>query len=185
MFETLHRKLISFDFLLFLGDIVKTWRVFILRIVIGLVSVTAASAEEEHEVNSGTEVNFASDGKDHIVSPWTENFSDIEISNSSLRSTQYITHEQTKNHYMSARSGVDAGSGFELERYDSLTLTIYTPSGSSLGTYYDNSDGSVNGKDTSQYLPSQGYIEQGTWTFKVYGESVNGTQRYTFNVYQH
>ncbi|AKB79337.1 hypothetical protein MSHOH_2854 [Methanosarcina horonobensis HB-1 = JCM 15518] len=33
--------------------------------------------------------------------------------------------------------------------------------------------------------PSQGYVEQGSWKFKAYGESVSGTEEYTFNVYQH
>jgi len=28
-------------------------------------------------------------------------------------------------------------------------------------------------------------VEQGTWRFKVYGESVSGTEDYTINVYQH
>ena len=68
---------------------------------------------------------------------------------------------------------------------DSLTLSIYTPSGSNLGTYRDNYDESVNGMIRLNIDPSQGYVQQGTWSFKVYGESVSGTQSYTFNVYQH
>ncbi|HII00406.1 TPA: hypothetical protein HA351_01715, partial [Methanosarcinaceae archaeon] len=68
---------------------------------------------------------------------------------------------------------------------DSLTLSISTPSGSNLGTYHDNSDGTVNGRIHLSIDPAQGYVEQGTWKFKVYGESVSGTEEYTFNVYQH
>ncbi len=68
---------------------------------------------------------------------------------------------------------------------DSLTLTIYTPSGSKLGTYRDSSDGSTNGRIHLNIDPSQGYVQQGTWKFNVYGESVSGTEDYTFNVYQH
>nr|WP_255680649.1 hypothetical protein [Methanosarcina sp. DH2] len=68
---------------------------------------------------------------------------------------------------------------------DSLTLSIYTPSGSKIGTYRDNSDGSINGRIRLNIYPSQGYMEQGVWKFKIYGESVSGTEDYSFNVYQH
>ncbi|WP_269851301.1 hypothetical protein [Methanosarcina horonobensis] len=44
---------------------------------------------------------------------------------------------------------------------------------------------SINGQDLSQYKPFSGYVEQGSWKFKAYGESVSGTEEYTFNVYQH
>ncbi|MFY1110657.1 MAG: hypothetical protein AB3K77_03100 [Methanosarcinaceae archaeon] len=33
--------------------------------------------------------------------------------------------------------------------------------------------------------PAQGYVDHGTWKFKVCGESVSGTEDYTFKVYQH
>jgi len=68
---------------------------------------------------------------------------------------------------------------------DSLTLSAYTPSGSKLGTYRDNSDGSVNGRTHINIDHSHGYVQQGTWKFKIYGESISGTEDYTFNVYQH
>lgn len=68
---------------------------------------------------------------------------------------------------------------------DSLTLSAYTSSGSKLGTYRDNSDGSVNGRIHINIDPSQGYVQQGTWKFKVYGESISGTEDYTFSVAMH
>jgi len=45
---------------------------------------------------------------------------------------------------------------------DSLTLSVYTPSGSKLGTYHDSSDGSTNGRIRININPSQGYVQQGT-----------------------
>ena len=65
---------------------------------------------------------------------------------------------------------------------DSLTLSIFTPSGSNLGTYHDSFG---NGMIHININPSQGFVEEGTWKFKVYGESVSGVEDYTFNVYQH
>ncbi|MDI9395252.1 MAG: hypothetical protein QM426_07475 [Euryarchaeota archaeon] len=68
---------------------------------------------------------------------------------------------------------------------DSLTLSVYTPSGNKIGTYRDSSDGSTNGRIHLIIDPSQGYVQQGTWKFKVYGESVSGTEDYTFSFAMH
>ncbi|WP_235270740.1 hypothetical protein [Methanosarcina mazei] len=155
--------------------------------IMGLIFIPAVSAEEEYTVNSDTEDTFTSAGKDYIISPWVENSSDAENPIFSVLSTQYITQGQTKTHYVSVGSGinyleVDLNWG---DTSDSLTLRISTPSGSNLGPYRDNSDGSVNGRIHFSIDPSQGYVEQGSWEFKVYGESVSGTEDYTFNLYQH
>lgn len=174
-------------FNLFLGSNMKRWKILIICIIMGLIFIPAVSAEEEYTVNSDTEDTFTSAGKDYIISPWVENSSDAENPIFSVLSTQYITQGQTKTHYVSVGSGinyleVDLNWG---DTSDSLTLRISTPSGSNLGPYRDNSDGSVNGRIHFSIDPSQGYVEQGSWEFKVYGESVSGTEDYTFNLYQH
>lgn len=168
-----------------MGDSMNKWKVLILCIVAGLLVIPAASAEEEYRINSYTDDTLASAGTDYVVSPSTE--ADTEDSNISPLSTQYISQGQTKTHYVSVGSGinyleVDLNWG---DTSDSLTLSVSTPSGSNVGTYRDNSDGSVNGRIHINIDPSQGYVAQGTWKFKVYGESVSGTEDYTFNVYQH
>lgn len=168
-----------------MGDSMNKWKVLILCIVAGLLVIPAASAEEEYRINSYTDDTLASAGTDYVVSPGTE--ADTEDSNISPLSTQYISQGQTKTHYVSVGSGinyleVDLNWG---DTSDSLTLSVSTPSGSNVGTYRDNSDGSVNGRIHINIDPSQGYVAQGTWKFKVYGESVSGTEDYTFNVYQH
>lgn len=175
-------KLICLDFLGFLGDTMKAWKICVLCIIIGLMAVPAVSAEEEHAENSDTEDSPASAGIEYIVSPWVKNSPGTETI-SSLRSTQYITQGQTITHNVNVGSGVnylevDLDWG---DTSDSLTLSIYTPSGSKIGTFHDNDDARIR----FNIYPPQGYIEQGTWKFKVYGESVSGTEDYTFSVALH
>jgi hypothetical protein len=167
-----------------MGDSMNIWKVLTLCMVAGLLFVPLALADEEHGVNAAIKDNLVSaknDKIDYIVSPSTDD------SGLSAKSTQYITQGKTIVHYVSVGSGVnylevDLNWG---DTSDSLTLSIYTPSGSKIGTYSDSSDGSVNGRIHLNIYPSQGYIEQGTWKFKVYGATVSGTEDYTFNVYGH
>jgi len=61
----------------------------------------------------------------------------------------------------------------------SLRLGIIRPDGSLYGYYYDCDDGVIpNGRfRLTINNPASGF-----WTFTVYGESVTGTQPYSFNV---
>lgn len=156
----------------------------------GILIIPVALAEEEHTVNSANKDNLLSDENnkiEYIVSPASEDSSDTE-NPVSIKSTKSITQGQTINHYVSVGSGVnylevDLNWG---DTGDSLTLKIYNPSGTQVGgTYRDSSDGSVNGRIHLNITPSSGYVQQGSWRFKVYGESVSGSESYTFNVYQH
>jgi hypothetical protein len=165
----------------------KIWKMLILCFIVGLIVTPAVSAEKVDPENSKDRISLDSTGEDYIVSSWIENPFDIENSISSLRSTQSITQGQTRTHNLNVGSGVnylevDLNWG---DTSDSLTLSVYTPSGSKVGTYRDNSDGSVNGRIHFSIDPSQGYVQQGTWKFNVYGESVSGTQSYTFGVALH
>ena len=151
------------------------------------MTIPAVSAEKGDSENANTKVILDSTGENYIVSPWIENPFETENPLLSILLTQSISQGQTITNNVNVGSGVnylevDLNWG---DTSDSLTLSVYTPSGSKLGTYRDNSDGSVNGRIRLNINPSQGYVQQGTWKFKVYGESVSGTQSYTFNVYQH
>ena len=64
---------------------------------------------------------------------------------------------------------------------DSLTLTAIAPDGS-LGPYHDADDGVTDGRIFLTFSRAGG-IAAGTWTFKVYGEYVLGTQSYNFVAY--
>ena len=68
---------------------------------------------------------------------------------------------------------------------DSLALTIYTPSGSTIGTFRDSSDGMTDGKIHIDIDPDGNYVDQETWTLDVYGEKVSSERSYTLNLYQH
>lgn len=82
--------------------------------------------------------------------------------------------------------GKNVGSGLTLlavdlnwgDSTDSLRLKIYTPSGSVLGSYYDNADGAVDGRIRLNIQNSNG-IETGTWKYEVYGYRVTGKEDYT------
>ncbi|MDD4498274.1 MAG: hypothetical protein PHV51_09035, partial [Methanosarcinaceae archaeon] len=125
----------------------KIWEVFLLCMVTSLLVGPAVSAGEEYIVSPSPEASSVSSEKEYIISPYPEDFSDVEVSAFALLSTHYITQGQTINHYVSVGSGVNS---LEVDLNwgdtgDSLTLTVYTPSGSKLGTYRDNYDG-VNGR---------------------------------------
>ena len=160
---------------------------FVLCIIVSLIALPMVSAKEEYAVNSSTESTFVPTEKSYIVSPWVENSSHAENSVLSMLSTRYISQGQTITHYVSVSSEVgnlevDLNWG---DTSDSLRLRVYTPSGNNLGTYRDSFDGSVNGRIHFSIDPSNGYMEEGIWKFKVYGESVSGTEDYSFTVYQH
>jgi len=74
---------------------------------------------------------------------------------------------------------VDANWG---DTSDSLALTIIAPD-QNLGTFYDSSDGSVDGRILLRVSNPGGYLTMGTWKFGVYGVSVNGVEDYTFIAY--
>ena len=139
-------------------------------------------------VNSNKEVNSTSIDKKYVVEPWTDNTRSTCVNNLiPTKSINFITKGQTIVHSVNVGSGanyleVDLNWG---DKNDALKLSSYTPSASNLGTYRDNSDGSVNGRIHISISPSSGYMQQGTWQFKVYGEKVSGKEDYTFNVYQH
>ncbi len=63
---------------------------------------------------------------------------------------------------------------------DSLTLTISAPD-ATLGPYNDASDGILNGR-IYLFISKPGGLAPGTWSFRVYGERVNGIQGYSFIV---
>lgn len=110
-----------------------------------------------------------------------------EIPPVSIQTYDSITQGQSKTYYTNVGTGVN---WFEVDlnwgnQANSPSLTIYKPSGSSIGTYYDIDDGVIDGRIHIDIVPSQGYVESGEWKYKVYGVSVVGTEDYNFNVAQH
>lgn|GEM_PF-1326777 len=102
---------------------------------------------------------------------------------------QVITQGNKKYYKVSVGHGVtlldiDLNWGNKNSR---LSVTVYTPTGGSSGTYYDTSDGLRNGRIVLRIKPKSGkkYLQEGSWKFKVYGESVRGTEDYTFKADAH
>ncbi|MCK4269235.1 MAG: hypothetical protein KAW93_02020 [Methanogenium sp.] len=60
---------------------------------------------------------------------------------------------------------------------DSLRLKIYSPDGNTFGYYYDNSDGSTDGR-IQLNINNQNGIAEGTWWYEVYGYRVTGEEDY-------
>lgn len=175
-----------------------------LCIAIGLIFVPAVSAKGGSATNQGTEVTLIATKEDYIVTAWTADTAGIRDSistgslstanplstadpGSTLLSTAYITQGKTGYYNAYVGSGVnvlevDLNWG---DKSDSLTLSIYTPSGSRLGTYSDGSDGSLNGRIHINIDPSKGYVAQGNWKLNVYGSKVSGQEDYTLSVAKH
>lgn len=91
----------------------------------------------------------------------------------SPKATYTIIQGQTRSHsiYRSASHIVDLNWG---NPSNSLKLTIRAPSGQTIGTLYDNSDGQTDGRIRMSVSAASGM-----WEYKVIGDIVTGTQSYT------
>ncbi|MDD1703486.1 MAG: peptidase domain-containing protein [Methanoregula sp.] len=94
-----------------------------------------------------------------------------------------ITQGETDWYSVSVLSGTSSITADLTWGYvpDSLSLTVIAPDGT-LGPYYDTSDGVSDGRIFLTFGRTGG-ITPGTWRFKVYGETVLGTQGYNFVTY--
>jgi hypothetical protein len=146
---------------------------FIILITLLFLSATTATAAENVE-KAETPSNYTV-----ASSPGTEiGIADKDIGILTVYDT--IIQGETNLHEKKVSSGltllvVDLNWG---DPTDSLRLRIYTPSGSLLGTYYDNADGAVNGR-IHLYIQNSNGIEAGTWKYQVYGYRVAGKEDYT------
>lgn len=193
MLETLDRKLISPFFNLFFGDIIMTLKytkplkILVLFFIIALLVVPAVSAQSGAD-NSGKKADPGATDDSYIVTPAEESSPSNSNSIISAMSTQYIGQGQTIVHQISTgptrRSYIEVDLNWG-DKSDSLTLTVYSPSGC-LGTYNDKYDGVVNGRIHINIKSPKGYIEPNQiWKFNVCGASVRGTEDYTFNAALH
>lgn len=109
----------------------------------------------------------------YVVLPAKNNTGDIGI----LQVYDTITQGQTKWYTKEITEfittlNVDLNWG---NPSNSLRLRIFTADGYVLGPYYDNADGSIDGRINLDIYRSSG-IALGTWTYEVYGYSVTGTE---------
>ncbi|MFZ3384590.1 MAG: hypothetical protein WA144_11755 [Candidatus Methanoperedens sp.] len=64
-----------------------------------------------------------------------------------------------------------------------MTLKVITSEGTILGPYRDSSDGVTDGRIYLSFTKGNGNFMAGTWKFEVYGESVSGSQTYSFDAW--
>jgi hypothetical protein len=137
--------------------------------VLMLLSVGYAVAEENSDSKEISD-------SDYIVTPAKSIEDPFQLLRVSDSITQGETnwHAKTVSSYItSLRVNLNWGN-----TANSLRLTIYTPDSHTLGPYYDSADGSIDGKIDLDITNPNG-IAKGTWTYKVYGYSVSGTESYT------
>ncbi|WP_292462993.1 hypothetical protein [Methanolobus sp.] len=138
-------------------------KILFLFVVLALISAPAVSAKEEYTICSSTEEHQP------VI----------------IKAYSTITQGQTKTYTTTIgttvkKLEVDLNWG---DTSDYLSLAIYTPSGAYVGKFYDNADGSVDGRIHLDITQGQNYLQSGKWTFKVRGESVVGTEDYYFNTF--
>ena len=146
---------------------------FIMLTTLIFLSCTVAATTENH--------NKAEISGNYIVTPAFNNEISVVGEDTGIRTVyDTISQGETNLHTKSVGGGltlliVDLNWG---DSTDSLRLKIYTPSGSVLGSYYDNADGVVDGRIHLNIQDPNG-IETGTWKYQVYGYRVAGTEDYT------
>ncbi|WP_096205628.1 peptidase [Candidatus Methanoperedens nitratireducens] len=154
------------------------WTVFL---VVALLATPVVSAENTNGYKVRPSIGNASGGNTsadainplNVITPLT-------VSNS-------IIQGQTIRHQFNIGSGVrwlEVNLDW-ISSSDSLALTVYTPGWAKVGTYHDIDDGVIDGKIHIDIIPNSGYVEQGAWTFDVYGERVATQRTYYLDVYQH
>jgi hypothetical protein len=62
---------------------------------------------------------------------------------------------------------------------NSLRLRVYAPDGRVYGPFYDSSDGRTDGRILFWVSSGSGSVPSGTYYYEVYGDRVNGVQRFT------
>lgn len=100
------------------------------------------------------------------------------------RGTYSLTQGQARGHtvnvaYGSTTFNADLNWG---TASNSLTLTVYLPNYESFGPYSDTIDGRNDGRIPLTITRSSG-LPSGSWNSLVYGQSITGTQMYSFSPY--
>ena len=124
----------------------------------------AAVCEDETDATGGYTVTPAKDAGGDVGIRWI--YDTITQGETNWHSKIVSTNINTLN--------VDLNWG---DPTDSLRLKVHTPDGYMLGPYFDNADGTIDGRiHFSIYNPNG--IARGTWYYEVYGYSVVGTEDY-------
>lgn len=148
-----------------------TTMVLMAILLVSLAVIPAASASSDKEVTSVPTV-----GTSTIES----------LKTAGILSTSTITQGQTKS-YSTTITNPDRHYFRAVLNWiptsDSLRLTITSPTGQVYGPYYDATlDGSNNGY-IEKIIQAPAGLATGTWTSRVYGQSVASSAQYSYGIY--
>lgn len=154
-------------------DTMKVHLLALLLVIGAAVAVPAVSATIVEE----------KEGYIVMTGPDTLNVDSLNLRDMSRLSRSSISQGQSQWYATSVSSGNTAFySGLNWGNpSNSLALTIYAPD-SLFGPYYDNVDGVIDGQINVQVIRN-GSLTSGTWRSEVYGQSVTGSQSYTYSAY--
>jgi len=132
-------------------------------------------------ISCTTAADISKTGMTESKDGYTVTFVDSEKADDSQTRTIYQTITEGETDWISTQiSGYYTQFNVNLnwgDSSDSLRLMIYSPDGHTFGYYYDNSDGTINGRITLNINNPDG-IAEGTWWYQVYGYSVSGEEDY-------
>ncbi|PAV13050.1 hypothetical protein ASJ81_04630 [Methanosarcina spelaei] len=153
----------------------KTWKLFVLCIVVSMMAVSVVSAKEDSSMVPVKEVSPASQP---ININYIDNLISISASDGhGLKQGQTDTRKiNIGKKVKSITIECDWGNP-----KNSLTLTIIAPDGKKYGPYSDSYDGKIDGCTGVKLTKKTGAWDATPWTIKVYGKKVSGTE--TFGVF--
>ncbi|MCK9579780.1 MAG: peptidase domain-containing protein [Methanoregula sp.] len=153
---------------MFLRDTMKVhW--LVLLIVVGVALVAPAVSAQVVEEKDGYVVTLVNDP---LSLPGTARLATTSYSLSQGQTMTFLTY--VPSGYTAFITDLNWGVPA-----NSLSLTIVAPD-STLGPYYDSSDGVINGRITLRISKASG-LASGTWSSFVYGQSVSGSQSFTYS----
>lgn len=155
-------------------DYEKIALILVFSAVFAIVFTNYAMTEKNTIIKSKVEKN------ENTYSTTPANISDInegavrtKTVYNTIKQGQTKWHTKSLGHYTTTYTHLNWG-----DTSDSLKLTIYTPDGKILGPYFDNSDGSLNGRIDLCIRNSNG-LATGTWSYRICGQRVSNIQEYS------
>jgi hypothetical protein len=128
------------------------------------------------KLNGSESTSFTFDSEIFVLNQSLNN--DISGLQESLYDSE-ISAGQTVWHQAQV-TGAPTAFNFDLKWNDTTTsmrLVVYTPDGHVLGPYYDDSDGTTDGRINME-IDNSGGVASGTWSFKVTDTGVTGKDEY-------
>lgn len=168
------------------GDIMKMLNLFMLCVVVGMVTATAVSAEEcTKALDDNLDIAETVGPVDCIDSVL---FIDSNTNSVSLktRNDNAVFQGETESSTLSIGNEIKSITIFVTwdNPNNSLTLTVDTPNGNTLGPFDDEYNGDQDGNIGVKISAPEGttYPPEAEWGINVYGEQIGGSESQSFYV---